>query len=93
MQYLQERHAAGEIVTGLLYLDAEASDIHVHLNTVKTPLNRLGEQDLCPAPGNSAPSTPLTGRNLRHCEPIIATAFPDITGKCRRFSRDGVTKR
>jgi 2-oxoglutarate ferredoxin oxidoreductase subunit beta len=48
MTYLQERHAAGEIVTGLLYLDPEPEDIHVHLNTVTTPLNKLGEADLCP---------------------------------------------
>jgi 2-oxoglutarate ferredoxin oxidoreductase subunit beta len=48
MRYLQERHAAGEIVTGLLYLDPAASDIHVHLNTVHAPLNQLGETELCP---------------------------------------------
>src|ERR1700733_5673482 len=28
MSYLQERHAAGEIVTGLLYLEAETEDMH-----------------------------------------------------------------
>ncbi|HEY5048210.1 MAG TPA: 2-oxoacid:ferredoxin oxidoreductase subunit beta [Rhizomicrobium sp.] len=48
MTYLQERHAAGEIVTGLLYLDAAAADMHTHLNTVAAPLNRLGEAELCP---------------------------------------------
>ncbi len=48
MTYLQERHAAGEIVTGLLYLDPEPQDIHVHLNTAKRPLNALAEPDLCP---------------------------------------------
>jgi 2-oxoglutarate ferredoxin oxidoreductase subunit beta len=48
MAYLQERHAAGEIVTGLLYFDAEPEDIHSHLNTVATPLNGLGESELCP---------------------------------------------
>ncbi|HWY15876.1 MAG TPA: 2-oxoacid:ferredoxin oxidoreductase subunit beta [Rhizomicrobium sp.] len=48
MSYLQERHAAGEIVTGLLYLEAEAEDMHAHLNTVATPLNQLQESDLCP---------------------------------------------
>ncbi|SRR5579885_829271 len=48
MAYLQERHAAGEIVTGLLYIDEEPEDLHAHLNTVTTPLNRLGEKDLCP---------------------------------------------
>ena len=35
MNYLQERHAAGEIVTGLLYVDPQAEDLHDHLNTVE----------------------------------------------------------
>ncbi|MFP5462251.1 MAG: 2-oxoacid:ferredoxin oxidoreductase subunit beta, partial [Gammaproteobacteria bacterium] len=38
----------GEIVTGLLYLDPEADDLHAHLNTVEHPLNRLDEAALCP---------------------------------------------
>ena len=48
MNYLQERQAAGEIVTGLLYVDPEAHDLHDHLDTVETPLNELGEGELCP---------------------------------------------
>lgn len=48
MNYLQERAAAGEIVTGLLYLDPQPADLHDHLQTVDTPLNRLGERELCP---------------------------------------------
>ena len=48
MSFLQARHAAGEIVTGLLYLDANPEDIHTHLNTVAAPLNTLRESDLCP---------------------------------------------
>jgi len=35
-------------MTGLLYVDAESSDLHEHLNTIETPLNRLGERELCP---------------------------------------------
>ena len=50
MAYLQERHQAGEIVTGLLYLDPESNDLHDALKTVKAPLNSLGEKDLCPGP-------------------------------------------
>jgi 2-oxoglutarate/2-oxoacid ferredoxin oxidoreductase subunit beta len=46
--YLQERAAAGEIVTGLLYVEREAEDLHAHLETVDTPLNALGEVELCP---------------------------------------------
>jgi 2-oxoglutarate ferredoxin oxidoreductase subunit beta len=48
LAYLQERQAAGEIVTGLLYMEAESRDLHQHLGTVDTPLNRLGEAELCP---------------------------------------------
>ena len=48
MNYLQQRHAEGEIVTGLLYLDAEPVDMHAALNTVDAPLNQLGEKELVP---------------------------------------------
>jgi 2-oxoglutarate ferredoxin oxidoreductase subunit beta len=48
ISYLQDRHHAGEIVTGLLYLDPESEDIHDALGTVKTPLNQLDEKELCP---------------------------------------------
>jgi 2-oxoglutarate ferredoxin oxidoreductase subunit beta len=48
MNYLQERHALGEIVTGLLYVDSSAEDLHRHLNTVAKPLNKLGDAYLCP---------------------------------------------
>jgi 2-oxoglutarate ferredoxin oxidoreductase subunit beta len=46
--WLQQRHAAGEIVTGLLYVDPEPDDLHRHMNTVSTPFNALGETELCP---------------------------------------------
>jgi 2-oxoglutarate ferredoxin oxidoreductase subunit beta len=48
MNYLQARAAVGEIVTGLLYVDREPEDLHVHLGTVAQPLNTLGEKELCP---------------------------------------------
>jgi 2-oxoglutarate ferredoxin oxidoreductase subunit beta len=48
MNYLQERAAAGEVVTGLLYVDQQSSDLHDNLNTVETPLNQLTERELCP---------------------------------------------
>jgi 2-oxoglutarate ferredoxin oxidoreductase subunit beta len=48
MNYLAERHAAGEIVTGLLYVDPEPDDLHAHLATVEKPLNALDEAELCP---------------------------------------------
>jgi 2-oxoglutarate ferredoxin oxidoreductase subunit beta len=48
MNYLQERAAAGEVVTGLLYVQPDAADLHQHLNTVDTPLNQLTGRELCP---------------------------------------------
>ncbi len=48
MSYLAERKACGEIVTGLLFVDPDARDLHVNLQTVETPLNQLGDSELCP---------------------------------------------
>jgi 2-oxoglutarate/2-oxoacid ferredoxin oxidoreductase subunit beta len=48
MTYLQQRQAAGEVVTGLLYVRQDADDLHGLLNTVDTPLNELGEKELIP---------------------------------------------
>ncbi|MEK6592394.1 MAG: 2-oxoacid:ferredoxin oxidoreductase subunit beta [Pseudomonadota bacterium] len=48
MNSLQQRAAAGEVVTGLLYVDPGAVDLHQHINTVDTPLNQLGVRELCP---------------------------------------------
>jgi 2-oxoglutarate ferredoxin oxidoreductase subunit beta len=52
LSYLQERQAAGEIVTGLLYLEPEPESLHERLQTVDAPLNSLSTADLCP--GSSA---------------------------------------
>ncbi len=48
MNYLQERQAAGEVVTGLLYMDTDPEDLHAHLGSVDTPFNQLNESTLCP---------------------------------------------
>jgi 2-oxoglutarate ferredoxin oxidoreductase subunit beta len=48
MNFIQHHASKGQIVTGLLYVESEASDLHDHLNTVDSPLNGLGEKDLCP---------------------------------------------
>jgi 2-oxoglutarate ferredoxin oxidoreductase subunit beta len=48
MAFLQRHAARGQIVTGLLYVDPEAEDLHSHLNTVDGPLNALDADDLCP---------------------------------------------
>ena len=46
--WLSERHAKGEIVTGLLYVDPDPQDLHASLHTVDTPLNALNEDALIP---------------------------------------------
>jgi len=46
--YVHAHQARGEIVTGLLYVNASAHDLHEHLNTVAAPLNTLTAKDLCP---------------------------------------------
>ena len=43
-----ERQAAGEVVTGLLFVDPDAGDLHSHLKTVPQAFNTLSEKDLCP---------------------------------------------
>jgi 2-oxoglutarate ferredoxin oxidoreductase subunit beta len=48
MTFLQKHAAKGQIVTGLLYVDPDAEDLHTHLDTVETPLNAMDEQALCP---------------------------------------------
>ncbi|MGC1776478.1 MAG: 2-oxoacid:ferredoxin oxidoreductase subunit beta [Xanthobacteraceae bacterium] len=48
MNFIQHHASQGQIVTGLLYVESEANDLHGHLNTVQAPLNTLGETDLCP---------------------------------------------
>jgi len=48
MAFLQDRQAAGEIVTGLLYVDPEAEDLHMSLETVEAPLNALSDAEICP---------------------------------------------
>jgi 2-oxoglutarate/2-oxoacid ferredoxin oxidoreductase subunit beta len=45
---LEKHRAQGEVTTGLVYLNDDAVDLHGRLNTIKAPLNRLGDADLCP---------------------------------------------
>lgn len=45
---LYESREKGEILTGLLYLEQDARDLHDLLGTVERPLNTLTEEELCP---------------------------------------------
>ena len=48
MSYMQAHAARGEVVTGLLFLDPLANDLHTALNTSTTALNALGMEQLSP---------------------------------------------
>ena len=48
MAFMQDHQARGEVVTGLLYVDPLATDLHMALNTSSRPLNTLGAAELCP---------------------------------------------
>ena len=48
MAYLESHRARGIVVTGLLYVAENASDMHDALQTVDMPLNRLPDAELVP---------------------------------------------
>jgi 2-oxoglutarate ferredoxin oxidoreductase subunit beta len=48
MSHIASHQSRGEILTGLLYVQPDADDLHANLNTVDVPLNRLGTRELCP---------------------------------------------
>jgi 2-oxoglutarate ferredoxin oxidoreductase subunit beta len=52
LDLVQEYKSQGKILTGLLYMDTETSDLHETVGTVHAPLRSLTERDLCP--GNNA---------------------------------------
>jgi 2-oxoglutarate/2-oxoacid ferredoxin oxidoreductase subunit beta len=48
MHQVATHQARGEVLTGLLYVDPDAGDLHTALNTSATALNALGVDKLCP---------------------------------------------
>jgi 2-oxoglutarate ferredoxin oxidoreductase subunit beta len=48
MNFLAKHREAGEIVTGLLYVEPDGGELHEQLGTTETPLNALTEDRLCP---------------------------------------------
>jgi 2-oxoglutarate/2-oxoacid ferredoxin oxidoreductase subunit beta len=48
MNQVAIHQARGEVLTGLLYVDPEAGDLHAALNTSAIALNALGKDKLCP---------------------------------------------
>ncbi|MFQ6021947.1 MAG: 2-oxoacid:ferredoxin oxidoreductase subunit beta [Acidiferrobacterales bacterium] len=48
ISYIERHQEKGEIVTGLLYLDDKAGDLHAISNTTDQPLTELSYKALCP---------------------------------------------
>jgi 2-oxoglutarate ferredoxin oxidoreductase subunit beta len=48
LNFLEQRHRQGEVVTGLIYVEREAADLHDALRTVAEPLAQLADADLVP---------------------------------------------
>ena len=48
LNHVQRAQEQGDVITGLLYVDPNATDIHEVLETTDFPLNQLGEDELCP---------------------------------------------
>jgi len=48
INHVMAHQARGEIVTGLLFVDADAGDLHDRIGTPQTAMNRLDEVALCP---------------------------------------------
>jgi 2-oxoglutarate ferredoxin oxidoreductase subunit beta len=49
--YVRDRNAAGEVVTGLLYIDESAPDMHAVAGTIERPLVEIPYAELCPGSG------------------------------------------
>ena len=45
---IEDFREAGDILTGLIYMDKDSRDLHDTLETSQRPLNELDESDLCP---------------------------------------------
>jgi 2-oxoglutarate/2-oxoacid ferredoxin oxidoreductase subunit beta len=48
MNHVATHQALGEIVTGLLYVERDAEDLHAAMRTSAAPLNSLDARALCP---------------------------------------------
>jgi 2-oxoglutarate/2-oxoacid ferredoxin oxidoreductase subunit beta len=48
MNAMMNAKARGEILTGLLYMNPETTDLHHTINSSDRPLNTLTKKELCP---------------------------------------------
>lgn len=49
--HIRERQQAGEIATGLLFIDENTKDMHTQFSTGSTPLSQMPFSQLCPGSG------------------------------------------
>jgi 2-oxoglutarate ferredoxin oxidoreductase subunit beta len=49
--YVRAHQHQGEVVTGLLYIDQSASDMHAVSGTISRPLVDVPYEELCPGSG------------------------------------------
>lgn len=57
---LSRRKAEDQIATGLLFIDPDEIDLHMHIGTTQEPLNTFVDDDLCPG------AAALEAVNARH---------------------------
>jgi len=48
MTAMQQAKLDGEILTGLIFIEPETTDLHAMIQTSDTPLNTMDESQLCP---------------------------------------------
>jgi 2-oxoglutarate/2-oxoacid ferredoxin oxidoreductase subunit beta len=46
--YVRQHQEKGEVLTGLLYLNPDSSDVHDQNDIIPTPLTRIPYEQLCP---------------------------------------------
>ncbi len=78
MNYIHEHQARGEVVTGLLYVDRKARDLHQHLNTVAAPFNALEAAELCPGGEGAGQDQRVVALILRHPSTLVIPAKAGI---------------
>ncbi len=84
LTYLQQRHAAGEVVTGLLFVEPDSGDMHEFLDTVESAAQRARRSRALPRPRRPRP--------LQRRAPVEARGLPNpLTAMLRRSAQPAST--
>ena len=84
MTFLQKHAAKGQVVTGLLYVDPEAEDLHAHLNTVDDAAQHARREGAVPGLGGAGQDQRQPALGRRHRRPCGARPRP--SRRPRRFN-------